>query len=42
MDAAGVGGEDGGDGFRREGFVKDLFEGAGFGVEEGAGLSVAF
>jgi len=42
VDAAGVGGEDGRYGFRGEGFVEDLFEGAGFGVEEGAGLSVTF
>lgn len=41
MDAAGVGGEDRGDGFGREGFVEDLFESTGFGVEEGAGLCVA-
>jgi hypothetical protein len=35
-----VGGEDWRDGFGREGFLEDLFEGAGFGVEEGAGLCV--
>jgi hypothetical protein len=41
LDAAGVGGEDWGDGFWWEGFVEDLFEGFGFGVEEVAGLCVA-
>jgi hypothetical protein len=35
-----VGREDRRDGFGREGFVEDLFEGAGFSVEEGAGLCV--
>jgi hypothetical protein len=53
LDATGVGGDGacgqgrrlrrsaGVDRGRREGFVESFFEGAGFGVEEGAGLRVA-
>jgi hypothetical protein len=42
VNAAGVGGVDWGGGFWREGFCEDLFESAGFGVVEGAGLCVAY
>ena len=32
----------GGDGDRREGFEQELFESAGFGMEEGSGLGVSY